>query len=148
MVDTIIQAPNPRLKMRCEPVTAAYDDILSSIVQRLSETRRHHHGLGLAAPQIGIALRIVSLNPGETIGHGLMINPVIANHGMTQSFRDEGCLSIRNGVPRFAIKRWDTVTVRFQKLDGSTVEALARGFAARVIQHEIDHLDGKLIAEK
>ena len=90
-------------------------------------------------------VRIVSLNPGKVIGHRFMINPIITKHGNGKSWGEEGCMSIEGGVCKFRVKRWDTITVRFQDLRGDFYEVLARGLAARVVQHEIDHLDGVMV---
>lgn len=141
----VIQAPDPRLTVQCDVVTA-FDDDLRQLVRDMTQTRQRWNGLGLAAPQVGIARRVVSLNPGRTIGYDAMVNPVIVKHGQNRSTNDEGCLSIDNGRRYLPVPRWDTVTVRFCKVDGEPRVVVARGLAARILQHEIDHLDGKLIA--
>lgn len=145
MILPVIQTPDARLNAVCRPVNE-FNDWLDAFATVLSATRRHHRGLGLAAPQVGEAIRVVAFNPGQTIGRNILVNPEIVRHGNNQSYGEEGCLSIERGTKRVRVKRWDTVTVRFQSLDGERHEVLARGLAARVLQHEIDHLDGKLIA--
>lgn len=141
---TIIQAPNPRLHRISEPVTA-FDQSLIELAGAMQATRSHYRAHGMAAPQIGRPIRLVSLNPGTTIGYGCMVNPEIIKHGNNKSASTEGCLSIDYGRQFFTVRRWDTITVRFQTLTGETKEVLARGLGARAVQHEIDHLDGKLI---
>lgn len=140
----VLQAPDARLRERCDPIVT-FDDELQRFVRDLTETRQKWNGLGLAAPQVGVATRVVSLNPGRTIGYGTMVNPTIVRHGDNRSTAEEGCLSIELGEKFLRVPRWDTITVRFQKEDGETREVVARGLAARIIQHEVDHLDGKLI---
>ena len=140
----IIQAPDARLGRVSEPVTV-FDQGLIDLAGAMQRTRSHYRAHGLAAPQIGRAIRLVSLNPGTTIGYGCMVNPEIIKHGNNKSVSQEGCLSIEHGRKFFGVKRWDTITVRFQTLSGETKEVLARGLGARAVQHEIDHLDGKLI---
>lgn len=143
----VIQAPDPRLLQPCERVTT-FDDELRRFVGDLTQTRQKWNGLGLAAPQVGVGMRVVSLNPGRTIGYGAMVNPEIVRHGDNRSVRDEGCLSIELGQRFMPVSRWDTVTVKFCTPEGEQREAVARGLAARIIQHEIDHLDGKMIDRK
>lgn len=145
MVREIVQTPNASLNVVCAPVKN-FDGALHALADDLNATRLAHTGLGLAAPQIGVAERVIALNPGKTVGHRIMVNPELVKHGNNQNWGDEGCLSIGEGKPRFRLKRWDTITVRFQNLKGETLESTARGEAARIIQHEIDHLNGKLIA--
>lgn len=140
----ILQVPNARLSRISEPVTV-FDQTLIELAGAMQATRAHYRAHGLAAPQVGHAIRLVSLNPGTTIGYGCMVNPEIIAHGSNKSVSQEGCLSIEYGRKFFGVKRWDTVTVRFQTLTGETKEVLARGLGARAVQHEIDHLDGKLI---
>lgn len=123
-------------------------DALQPLLKDMDDTRRRCSGIGLAAPQIGKSLRVVSLNPGKTAGWPHMVNPVIVKHGNNQSWSDEGCLSIQMGQPHFEVQRWDTITVWFQDARGQEHEVIARGLPARVLQHEIDHLDGILIDAK
>lgn len=145
MPSKILQAPHPTLLAISKPVTV-FDDTLVSLADILQTTRIAANGVGLAAPQIGVLQRVISLNPGKTAGYRFMINPIIIKHGNNQSWGEEGCLSINGGFPKFRVKRWDTITVRFQNLEGEPLEILARKEGARIIQHEIDHLNGKLIA--
>lgn len=144
---TVLQAPDARLTVKSEVVTT-FDGALRGLVRDLTTTRQRWNGLGLAAPQVGIALRVVSVNPGRTIGYGTLVNPVIVRHGENRSTGPEGCLSIGQGKVFIPVSRWDTITIRFQKEDGEEREVVARGLAARIIQHEVDHLDGKLIAAR
>lgn len=142
----ILQTPDARLRQVCAPVTT-FDGALRALADAMAMTRQRSQAFGLAAPQVGKLIRLVSLNPGRTIGFAFMVNPEIIRHGNNKTFGVEGCLSINAGKTFFRVKRWDTITVRFQTLEGETKEVISRGFGARVVQHEVDHLDGKLIRE-
>lgn len=144
MIQSIIQAPDQRLTDVSLKVSE-FNDHLGAFADDLNSTRRAHKGYGLAAPQVGVPLRIISVNPGITAGFAVMVNPEIVKHGNNKTAGEEGCLSIDKGKTRFTVKRWDTITVRFQTVLGQPHERMVRGLAARIIQHEIDHLDGKLI---
>jgi peptide deformylase len=144
MILPILQEPNERLR-RISASVEVFDDELRAFAQRLADTRRHFKAIGLAAPQVGKAIRLVSIDPGRSIGFAFMVNPEIVAHGNNKSVGSEGCLSIDNVKKWFRIKRWDTITVRFQNLHGETKQVVARGLGARVVQHEVDHLEGRLI---
>lgn len=143
----IIQTPDARLRELSTPVTE-FDPILEQLCRELERARlacREPRALGLAAPQIGELVRVGSLNPGTTVGHRFMVNPEIIRRGSNKSWGEEGCMSIEGGLRKFRVKRWDTITVRFQDVSGATHEVLARELAARVVQHEVDHLDGVMV---
>lgn len=142
----VIQAPDARLRQVCAPVTT-FDGALRKLADDMAMTRQQSRAFGLAAPQVGELIRLISLNPGHTIGFAFMVNPEIIRHGNNKTFGTEGCLSIDAGKTFFKVKRWDTITVRFQTIEGETKEVISRGFGARVVQHEIDHLNGKMIRE-
>jgi peptide deformylase len=143
----ILQAPDARLRV---PTIAIVDfsEAVRTFCHALEMTRqgcRNPPAVGLAAPQVGALVKIVSLNPGKVVGHRFMINPVVIAHGVNKSWGEEGCMSISFGARLFRVKRWDIVTVRFQDWSGAMHEVVARAYAARVVQHEIDHLDGLMI---
>lgn len=147
-VMTILQVPDPLLRARSAPVADFEGPLLERLCANLEDTRRacrEPRTVGLAAPQVGVLLRVLSLNPGEVLGHRYAINPEIIGHGQNMTWAEEGCMSIDLGRVKFRVRRWDTVTVRFQDPRGATHEKLLRGFAARVMQHEVDHLDGVLV---
>lgn len=142
MIFKILQAPDKRLTTVCTPVDASFGtEELRFFALDLVSTRKAYRGAGLAAPQVGKLIRVITVN-----GHPVMVNPEIIKTGNNKSMAEEGCLSIGGGRPKFRVKRWDTITVKFADPYGDQHELLARGMAARAIQHEIDHLDGKLIA--
>ncbi len=143
MVYPIVKFPDPILQRPTEPVTA-FDDDLRRLVDDMFESMYVAHGIGLAAPQIGIPKRLTVIdlsfqkNPEEKIA---LINPeVIFKEG--KIYEEEGCLSlpdIREKVARAA-----NVKIRAQDLEGKWFERDADDLLARAFQHEIDHLDGVL----
>ena len=141
---------DPRLLRVAEPVKDINDPSIQNIIQDMFDTMYQANGAGLAAPQIGVNLRIViyevSSNPRypevETVPRTILINPVIEPLGKEMETDWEGCLSVpglRGRVPRYH-------SVHYQGLDesGQSVDRRVNGFHARVVQHECDHLDGIL----
>jgi peptide deformylase len=143
MVYPIVKFPDPILQRPTEPVNA-FDDDLRRLVDDMFESMYVAHGIGLAAPQIGIPKRITVIdlsfqkNPEDKIA---LINPeVVTKEG--KIYEEEGCLSlpdIREKVARAA-----KVKIRAQDLEGKWFERDADDLLARAFQHEIDHLDGVL----
>jgi peptide deformylase len=143
MVYPIVKFPDPVLQRPAEPVTA-FDDDLRKLVDDMFESMYVAHGIGLAAPQIGVPKRLTVIdlsfqkNPDDKI---TLINPeVVTREG--KIYEEEGCLSlpdIREKVARAA-----RVKIRAQDLDGRWFEREADELLARAFQHEIDHLDGIL----
>jgi peptide deformylase len=143
MVYPIVKFPDPILQRRTESVTG-FDDDLRRLVDDMFESMYAAHGIGLAAPQIGIPKRLTVIdlsfqkNPEDKIA---LINPeVVTKEGKT--YEEEGCLSlpdIREKVARAA-----KVKIRAQDLEGHWFERDADDLLARAFQHEIDHLDGIL----
>lgn len=148
MIREIIQAPDDRLTQPSIPVQVEHlKEVLSgAIVRDLIDTRIHHAAAGLAAVQIGVALRVVATSPIEFLGFTLLVNPEIVDRGREVVTEDEGCVSIGVGKQFFKIARHRIVTVVFLDRLGAERIVTVKGFAARLAQHEIDHLDGKLIA--
>lgn len=141
---------DPRLLEKSRPVEAFGTPQLRELVADMRDTMAHLNGAGLAAPQIGVPLRVVIFgvkrNPrypdAEEVPDTVLVNPVIAPLGEEVEEAWEGCLSVpgmRGVVPRFA-------RVRYRGFDetGATIERSVEGFHARVVQHECDHLDGIL----
>ena len=127
-----------------------YPEFKSKLVGILSdmwETLESAHGVGLAAPQIGLTLRlaIVDVKPGGQSSRIVLINPELIE-GSGDSMEMEGCLSI----PGYFIKLRRYFNVRIRALDeeGAPIELVGKGVLARAFQHEIDHLDGKLIIDR
>ena len=144
----ILLHPDPRLKKMCEPV-AAVDDEMRVLMQDMLETMYDAPGIGLAAPQIGVLQRILVMDvvkdeDGEP--HPLMMaNPEIIWESEQVSRYEEGCLSIPE---EFAdVERPEQVRVRYLDQNGETQELDCDGLLATCVQHEIDHLDGKLFID-
>lgn len=162
MLLDIVQVGDPVLREKCRVVSEINEEIIT-LAENMLETMYHANGVGLAAPQIGRALRMavidVSHDPecisfmtvdGEEVDMMdhmplVFINPVMELDG-PRSVETEGCLSIR-GV-RAPVGRPSIARVKFQQLDGSIIEIETDGLLARAFQHEIDHLDGVLFLDR
>jgi len=136
----IARMGHPVLLAQARPVPDARDPEIRRLVRDMAETMQDAGGLGLAAPQVHVPLRLFVWRIGN--GAAALINPEVEPIGEEEENGWEGCLSIpglRGCVPRAR-------RVRFAGLgaDGEPVEGEAEGLAARVMQHEIDHLDGVL----
>ncbi|WP_277301545.1 peptide deformylase [Veillonella montpellierensis] len=138
----VLKAGNPVLKQVAEPVSFVNKKIRSLLVD-MAETMYKTDGCGLAAPQIGVSSRIIVLDDGNGLLE--LINPVIVHKEGTQ-IGLEGCLS----VPGYYgdVVRFNKVIVHAINKHNKKVIIRAEGFLARILQHEIDHLDGILFIEK
>jgi peptide deformylase len=129
---------DPVLRLAAEPVTD-FDAELGRLVDDLTETLAASRGAGLAAPQIGVSLRVFSYNVDDVVGH--LVNPVLSGHSGEQD-DEEACLSLP-GLG-FATRRALHVVATGQDQDGEPLVIEGTGFLARALQHETDHLDGRL----
>lgn len=140
----ILHYPDTRLRKKAAPVEQV-DSNIKTIVNNMLETMYDAPGIGLAATQVNIHKRIVVIDVSEKHNNPLcFINPELVNKaGKTQS--EEGCLS----VPEYYanVKRAETVTVKALDKDGKAFELDADGILAICIQHEMDHLEGKLFVD-
>ena len=143
----ILIIPDPRLRQKSEPV-AAVDQDLRALVEDMFETMYDAPGIGLAAIQIGVPRRVVTMDlakkddPKEP---QVFINPEIVSSSEEQSAYEEGCLSIPEYYEE--VERPAQVRIRFIDLDGKVHEEDADGLFATCIQHEIDHLNGVLFVD-
>ena len=129
---------DPVLRTPAAPVLV-FDDALRALIADLEDTVREPGRAGVAAPQIGVSLRAFSYNVGGEVGH--LINPVLS--GLDgEEVDEEGCLSLPGMA--FATARSQAVTATGVNLRGEPVTIAATGFLARALQHETDHLDGRL----
>ena len=146
-IRTILRYPDKRLRNKALPVTA-FDDSLRALVDDMAETMYAAPGVGLAAPQIGVSLRLFVIDiAGEDEPSDLkvFINPTFtAKQG--EIAWEEGCLSFP-GIHE-EIERAEKVTVRATGLDGKVFELKAEGLLAIAVQHEYDHLDGTLMVDR
>ena len=141
----IIQYPDPRLKKMSKPVEA-FDDNLRQLAARMLELMREAKGVGLAAPQVGLNIRMFVMNPtGEAADDRVYVNPDLSG-GEGEEEAEEGCLSIP-GV-NVKVLRHKQLTMRAWDLEGKPIEQVATGFIPRVWQHELDHLNGTLLTDR
>ncbi len=136
--------PDPVLRERAAEVTE-FDDELRNLVADMGETMRVAPGVGLAAPQVGIQRRVLVFSPNEEEPITALINPEITlREGEQTDF--EGCLSIP-GL-NYEVERALRVVVKGKDAEGEPIEIDASEFVARILQHEIDHLDGVLFIDR
>lgn len=143
----ILVAPHPTLKLRCRPVGPADADAVRALVPRMFAAMYHAPGIGLAAPQIGTALRlaVIDLAPNDKRDPHILVNPEIIAASTELATREEGCLSLPNMYAE--VTRPARVKVRYLDLDGTRKEIEGDGLLAACLQHEIDHLDGVLFTD-
>lgn len=143
-IRTIRTDNDPILRKRSKEITL-FDDKLDLLIEDMIETMHHADGIGLAAPQIGILKRLIVIDLYDEEGPMALINPrIIEQNGL--QMEEEGCLSLpgRHGV----VKRPLSVTVQYEDTEGTTFEMVGEELLARVLCHEIDHLDGILYIDK
>jgi peptide deformylase len=147
-IRTILHYPDKRLRIPGKPVER-FDDELRALVDDMAETMYAAPGVGLAAPQIGVSLRlfVVDVAVADDAPSDLrtFINPEFIEQVGTSSY-EEGCLSFP-GIHE-SIERAERVRVRAQDVTGQPFELEADGLLAIAIQHEHDHLDGKLLVDR
>lgn len=150
-VQTILKMGDPRLLRMAQPVQNFDSDALHLLVQDMFDTMLSVNGAGLAAPQIGVDLQLVIFGTGQPslrypdappVPRTVLCNPLITPLSDEEESDWEGCLSVpglRGMVPRWS-------RIRYSGFDpyGDPIERVAEGFHARVVQHECDHLIGKL----
>lgn len=133
--------PDPVLRERAGPVTQ-FDPTISSLIERMAQTMYDSKGVGLAAPQIGVSLRVVVADVGE--GLTAVVNPEIVEDNGEESM-EEGCLSVPGA--QVEIPRTRSIVVKGLDGEGRELTLRAENLLARVIQHEVDHLNGVLIID-
>jgi peptide deformylase len=140
-------APDPMLKARARPVGDRESGQVRDLVPRMYATMYRAPGIGLAAPQVGVGLRvaIIDLMPDEKPAPITLVNPEIVALSDELATREEGCLSLPGHYAE--ITRPARVKIRYLDLDGAKREIEAEGLLAACIQHEIDHLDGILFID-
>jgi peptide deformylase len=141
---TILRYPDPRLHTVAQPVRAV-DDRIRTLVQDMAETMYSAPGIGLAATQVDAHLRVIVIDISETRDQlNVLINPeIVSAEGFQEC--EEGCLSVP-GVYEI-VPRAEKVKVRALGVDGLPFERDAEGLLALCIQHEMDHLEGKVFVE-
>jgi len=150
----IIKMGDPALSVKSVPITDLTDTVLTQYISDMIDTMRHFQGVGLAAPQTGLSQQIVVLEvaqnarypQADNIELEVLINPRITDFSEQTEAAWEGCLSLpglRGYVPRS-----HSITYQAINTAGESVTKTASGFHARIIQHEIDHLNGILYPQR
>jgi peptide deformylase len=147
----IVTVPNEVLRRKARPVTD-FGPELQTLIDDMVETMRVAPGVGLAAPQVGISLRVIVIEFGDEEDEELpaklymVVNPEIQRQSREQVLGTEGCLSI----PGLAgdVQRAEEVTVKGVSRRGQPMKIKASGWLARIFQHEIDHLEGVLFTDR
>lgn len=148
---------HPKIRQGTEAVSS--EELHSQVIQRLIddmvETMRDANGVGIAAPQVHVSKRIIAIevspeNPRypnhPAVPLMVLLNPIITEHAESTEEGWEGCLSVPD--LRGLVPRWTRVKVSGLDRQGRAVELDAEGFLARVLQHEIDHLNGKVFVDR
>ena len=138
----VIKYPDNRLRKKSLPVTDYSDPVIQKLAEDLFDTLNVTGGVGISAPQIGTNLRVIAIKTDDF--QELMINPVVTS-AEDSKMMNEGCLSFPGIYEN--VERFDTVDVEYMNLKGETISAIASGLPAQIIQHEIEHLDGRLIVD-
>jgi peptide deformylase len=139
----IRQYGDPVLRMRADEVTS-FDDELRRVAERMTALMHDAEGVGLAATQVGVLRRffVCTLRDEDRV----LVNPVLTPVGKETESELEGCLSL--GPVRVPVERNTHVTLEAFDADGTPVSLELEGHEARVVQHEVDHLDGKLMVDR
>jgi len=140
----ILEYPDPRLRIRAEPVTE-FDAQLAELVADMFETMYLAPGIGLAATQVNVHRRVLVVDVSEERNAPIcLVNPEIVRAEGSVSY-EEGCLSVPDVFE--AVERAERITVRAHNERGEPLEIDAEGLLAICIQHEMDHLEGKLFVD-
>jgi peptide deformylase len=145
MILDILQQPDPILKEKALKVSRLTPELKDFIVNMV-ETLYAKNGVGLAAPQVGRSIQIIVFDETpERHAPKVLINPKITGHSTKKTSGIEGCLSCR-GI-EMEVNRYQTIKVQGKDLAFEDIAFEAKGFMARIIQHEVDHLNGITIIE-
>lgn len=149
MLLEIVKYPDARLNKRAEKVGEITPQI-RKLAEDMIETMYNAEGVGLAAPQVGQSLRLIVMDHNYREGSGqprVFVDPEIELAGELITSENEGCLSVplnfRADVPRYAIVR-----IKARDIDGNPIDEVLEGLPAIIVQHETDHLDGKLFIDR
>lgn len=140
----VLHFPDPRLRKKAEPVTVI-DDSIRQLAADMLETMYAEQGIGLAATQVNVQQRVVVIDLSENRDQPMaLVNPEILSAEGTEQMQ-EGCLSVPDYFD--LVERAEFIRLRYQDLEGKTVEMETGGLLAVCVQHEIDHLNGKLFID-
>jgi peptide deformylase len=140
----VLKYPNAALTSTTSTV-ASFDEALRKEVDDMLDTMKANQGIGLAANQVGIMKSIIVANLQDEVGNRVFINPIVTSATGAISSR-EGCLSFPDQYEY--IPRSEAVSVTYQDIEGQPKLIEATGLLAAVLQHEIDHLEGKTIVDR
>ncbi len=144
----VLVYPDPVLRRGGKAITK-FDGDLRQLADAMMEAMYEEGGVGLAAPQVGIEWKLLVLNPvgdrKDRTGELVLCNPKLTRK-KGREFDEEGCLSFP-GI-QADVERWIDITITFQDLDGKEQTLAADGWLARIIQHEMDHLDGVFFVDR
>ena len=141
----IRQYPDPALRLRANEVEQ-FDDALARLAERMADLMHDARGVGLAATQVGVLQRLFVFQASEEDELHAVVNPRIALRSSETEIADEGCLSLQGVL--VPVERSVAVTLEGQDLAGEPLSLELEEMPARVVQHELDHLDGVLILER
>ena len=141
------QYPDPVLRMKANEVED-FDDSVTDLVERMTMLMDEARGVGLAAPQLGVLRRVLVYRTADDEPVTALVNPHIVSSRDESDNVEEGCLSLGAATVVVEVERPVAVTLEAQTPDGEPVQIEAEGLQARVIQHEVDHLDGVLIIDR
>lgn len=148
MIREVLTYPHPVLKMKSAPVAEVTPE-LRELAKDMAETMYEYDGIGLAAPQIGEPIRLITVDisgPDAREDLRVLVNPVLEKIGDEDVESEEGCLSVEEY--RSVVTRAERVKVKAIGIDGNPVEFEADGLLAVCLQHECDHLDGTLFIDR
>jgi peptide deformylase len=141
------QYPDPVLRMKANEVED-FDDSVTDLVERMTMLMDEARGVGLAAPQLGVLRRVLVYRTDDDEPVTALVNPRIVSSQEESDVVEEGCLSLGAATVVIEVERPVAVTLEAQTPEGEPVQIEAEGLQARVIQHEVDHLDGVLIIDR
>jgi peptide deformylase len=140
----IVKYPNSILSKEAAPIKDVLKPAVQKLIADMLETMEKNNGVGLAAPQVGKSLRLCVIRVDDIIY--ILINPRVTYKSYLKEVWEEGCLSFPGKF--IPVKRHKKVRVKALNEKGEEVNIKAEGLMSRALQHEIDHLDGKLFIEK
>lgn len=140
----VLTYPHPHLREIAKEVSDLQGDHIQRLIPKMIDAMRLDDGIGLAAPQIDISLRVIVVDTQD--GPMVFINPELSKKSFRKSLAEEGCLSL----PKIygLVKRHESVRLDALNASGETISFDAHGLFARVLQHEIDHLNGVLFIDR
>jgi peptide deformylase len=141
------QYPDPVLRLTAREVQQ-FDAGLGELVSRMSALMRDANGVGLAAPQVGVSQRVLVYQLGDEEPLVALVNPRVVESAEDLGIEEEGCLSLGASSVVVEVERPLTVVVAATSPEGEAIRIEAEGLEARVVQHEIDHLDGILTIDR